>query len=389
MEDFTFYSPTMFVFGRGNVKKTAKLIKRFRGSRVLLVCGKESALKSGLVIKLEEILNAAGLEHERLSGIEANPLCDKVYEGIEKGRGMGADFILAAGGGSVMDTAKAVAAGIPYDGDFADFFYGKRIEKALPLGTIPTISGSGSEASHDAVISFGGGKYKKSASGDAIRPVFSILDPELTFTVPVYQSACGITDIISHLYERYISDSEDTNVSDRLIEGALNAVKDAAPLVMADPKAYAPRAEIMWAAAVSHGGMLGMGRHEDWNSHFIEHVLSSHYGCAHGAGLAVVMPAVFKYYIRQGFDKPFKKLAERVWGINADVDPALKGIAALSDFFRMMDMPSSLGELGGSPEDIDSLISELLYEDGGKGFAGGIIKLGEDACREILASMLQ
>ena len=240
-----------------------------------------------------------GIPYAVLGGVKPNPRSGLVYEGIELCKKEGIDFVLAVGGGSTIDSSKAIAAGVVYDGDFWDFYSGKLIEKALPVGTILTIAAAGSEGSPDSVITKEDGMYKRGATGDAIRPRFSIMNPALTQTLPPYQTACGITDIMAHLYERYLTNTKDVEVTDRLIEALLLTMIHEGPRVVADPDNYEARANIMWAGMMAHNNSCGVGRSQDWNSHNIEHELSALYDVAHGAGLAVTMPAVFTYVMKQ------------------------------------------------------------------------------------------
>lgn len=293
MENFNFYSPTFFAFGKGRENDCGDLVKRFGGTKVLLHFGGGSVVRSGLLDRVKKSLEKAGVEYVELGGVMPNPRSGLVYKGIELAKKEKVDFVLAVGGGSTIDSSKAIAAGVVYDGDFWDFYQGKPIEKALPVGTVLTIAAAGSEGSPDSVITNEDGMIKRGASGDAIRPKFSVLNPELTQTLPAYQTACGITDIVAHLYERYLTNSKDVEVTDRLIEGLILTMKSEAPKVMANLEDYEARANIMWAGMVAHNNIVGVGRSQDWTSHQIEHELSALYDCAHGAGLAVTMPAVF------------------------------------------------------------------------------------------------
>ena len=329
MENFTFYSPTCFVFGKETENEAGSYVKRFGGSKVLIHYGGESAKRSGLLDRVQDSLKKEGIDFTLLGGVKPNPRSGLVYEGIDRCKKEGVDFILAVGGGSVIDSAKAIAAGVVYDGDFWDFYRGKRIEKALPVGTVLTIAAAGSEGSPDSVITKEEGMFKRGASGDAIRPKFSILNPALTQTLPAYQTAAGITDIMAHLYERYLTNSKEVEVTDRLIEALLLTMKHEGPRVIADPNNYDARANIMWAGMVAHNNTCGVGRSQDWNSHSIEHELSALYDCAHGAGLAVTMPAVFKYEMNHNIMR-FAQAAVRVWGCQMDFEhpevTALEGI---------------------------------------------------------------
>ncbi len=391
MQNFTFYSPTYFMFGKETENRAGELVKRFGGSRVLIHYGGGSAVRSGLLDRVKKSLEAEGIGYVELGGVKPNPRSGLVYEGIELCRKENIDFILAVGGGSTIDSSKAIAAGTVYDGDFWDFYSGKRVEKALPVGTILTIAAAGSEGSPDSVITNENGMFKRGASGDALRPRFSILNPALTQTLPPYQTAAGITDILAHLHERYLTNTKDVEVTDRLIEGLMLTMIHEGPRVIADPDNYEARANIMWAGMMAHNNSCGVGRTQDWNSHNIEHELSALYDCAHGAGLAVTMPAVFKYVYKHDVMR-FAKLAVRVWGCQMDFDDpestALVGIAALETFLRSIGMPLRFGEIGAKEEDIPKLVQALCYGDGRKGSISGFVKLNEEDCTNIYRMML-
>ena len=391
MENFTFYSPTFFEFGKDTENKAGELVKRFGGSKVLIHYGGGSVVRSGLLDRVKKSLDASGIAYTELGGVKPNPRSGLVYEGIELCKKENVDFILAVGGGSTIDSSKAIAAGVLYDGDFWDYYMGKRIENALPIGTILTIAAAGSEGSPDSVITKEEGMFKRGASGDAIRPKFSILNPALTQTLPPYQTAAGITDIMAHLHERYLTNSKDVEVTDRLIEGLLLTMIHEAPRVIADPNDYESRANIMWAGMMAHNNSVGVGRSQDWNSHSIEHELSALYDCAHGAGLAVTMPAVFKYVYKHDVMR-FAKLAVRVWGCQMDFDhpesTALAGIAALENFLRSIGMPLSFAELGAKEEDIPKLVEVLCYGNGRTGSISGFVTLNTDDCTKIYQMMV-
>ena len=383
MENFTFYSPTKFVFGKGTEAEAGKLVKTFGGSKVLIHYGGGSVVRSGLLDRVKASLDGEGIPYVELGGVKPNPRSGLVYEGIDLCKKEGVDFILAVGGGSAIDSSKAIAAGVVYDGDFWDFYCGKPILKALPVGTVLTIAAAGSEGSGDSVITKEEGMYKRGASGEGIRPKFSILNPELTQTLPPYQTACGITDIMAHLYERYLTNSKDVEVTDRLIEALLITMKNEGPKVIADPNDYQARANIMWAGTMAHTNSCGAGRSQDWNSHNIEHELSALYDCAHGAGLAVTMPAVFEYVMNHDIAR-FTQVANRVWG----VETAEEGIEAFKNFLISIGMPSTLGELGGKEEDIPTLVKNLCYGDGRDGTISGFVTLNEDDCTKIYQAMI-
>ena len=392
MENFNFYAPTFFAFGKGRESDCGELVKKFGGSKVLIHYGGGSVVRSGLLDRVTDSLEKAGVKFIKLGGVMPNPRSGLVYEGIKLCREEKVDFILAVGGGSTIDSAKAIAAGVVYDGDFWDFYQGKPIEEALPVGTILTIAAAGSEGSPDSVITHEDGMIKRGASGDAIRPKFSILNPELTETLPAYQTACGITDIIAHLYERYLTNTSDVEVTDRLIESLILTMKTEAPKVMKNLQDYEARANIMWAGMVAHNNIVGVGRSQDWTSHQIEHELSALYDCAHGAGLAVTMPAVFTYNMSHDVMR-FAQIAVRVWGCQMDfVHPeitAKEGIEALRSFLISIGMPKNFEELGAKEEDIEKLAYTCCYGRGDEGGrAGGFVSLEQKDVEAIYRLML-
>lgn len=391
MNNFQFYSPTCFVFGKDTESQAGELVKRFGGTKVLIHFGGGSVVRSGLLDRVKKSLDSESISYVELGGVKPNPRSGLVYEGIELCKKENVDFILAVGGGSVIDSSKAIAAGTVYDGDFWDFYQGKRIEKALSVGTVLTIAAAGSEGSPDSVITKEEGMFKRGASGDAIRPKFSILNPALTQTLPPYQSAAGITDIMAHLYERYLTNTKEVEVTDRLIEALLLTMVHEGPRVIADPNNYEARANIMWAGTLAHNNMCGVGRSQDWISHSVEHELSALYDCAHGAGLAVTMPAVFKYEMSHNVMR-FAQVAVRVWGCQMDFEhpevTALAGIDALQKFLISIGMPSNFEELGAKEEDIPKLVNVLCRGDGRDGTIEGFIKLNEEDCTKIYKMMV-
>ncbi|MBO4310736.1 MAG: iron-containing alcohol dehydrogenase [Lachnospiraceae bacterium] len=391
MENFEFYSPTCFVFGKETENKAGELVKRFGGKKVLIHYGGGSVVRSGLLDRVKASLDKEGIDFVELGGVKPNPRSGLVYEGIDLCKKENVDFVLALGGGSVIDSSKAIAAGVLYDGDFWDFYQGKRIEKALNIGTILTIAAAGSEGSPDSVITKEEGMYKRGASGDAIRPKFSILNPTLTQTLPAFQSAAGITDIMAHLYERYLTNSTEVEVTDRLIEALLLTMKHEGPRVIANPDNYEARANIMWAGMMAHNNSCGVGRSQDWNSHNIEHELSAEYDCAHGAGLAVTMPAVFNYVYKHNVMR-FAQVAVRVWGCQMDFEhpevTAKEGIEAFRKYLISIGMPKNFEELGAKEEDIPKLVNVLCYGDGRNGSISGFVTLNEDDCTKIYKMMV-
>ncbi|MBO4421350.1 MAG: iron-containing alcohol dehydrogenase [Lachnospiraceae bacterium] len=391
MNNFNFYSPTYFAFGKDGENQAGSLVKRFGGTKVLIHYGGGSVVRSGLLDRVKASLNAEGISFVELGGVKPNPRSGLVYEGINLSRKENVDFILAVGGGSTIDSSKAIAAGTIYDGDFWDFYSGKWIEKALPVGTILTIAAAGSEGSPDSVITKEEGMFKRGASGDAIRPKFSILNPALTQTLPPYQSAAGITDIMAHLYERYLTNTTEVEVTDRLIEALLLTMKHEGPRVIENPDNYEARANIMWAGMMAHNNSCGVGRSQDWNSHNIEHELSALYDCAHGAGLAVTMPAVFKYVMNHNVMR-FAQVAVRVWGCSMDFEhpevTALEGINAFAAFLKSIGMPANFAELGAKEEDIPQLVETLCCGDGRNGSISGFVTLDKEDCTKIYKMMV-
>lgn len=367
MENFNFYSPTEFVFGRDRENECGALVKKYGGSKVLVHFGGGSAIKSGLIDRVKASLDAAGVAHVELGGVHPNPLDTKVYEGIDLCRKEKVDFILAVGGGSSIDSAKAIAMGVPYEGDFWDFYSGKSPAAALPVGTVLTIAAAGSEGSGDSVITKVDGMLKRGAGSDLIRPKFSVLNPALTCTLPAYQTACGVTDIMAHVFERYFTNTTEVEITDRLCEAVLMTMVKEAPRVILDPNNYEARANIMWAGMVAHNNVVGVGRQQDWNSHAIEHELSAMYDCAHGAGLAVIMPAWMEYVMNHN-PMRFAQMATRVFGCAMDFEnpaaTAHQGICAFRKFLKSIGMPINFAELGAKVEDIPEMVRKLNPGDG-------------------------
>ena len=391
MENFEFYSPTFFEFGKDTENKAGELVKRFGGNKVLIHYGGGSVVRSGLLDRVKASLDKENIPYVELGGVKPNPRSGLVYEGIDLCKKENVDFVLAVGGGSVIDSSKAIAAGVVYDGDFWDFYQGKRIEKALNIGTILTIAAAGSEGSPDSVITKEEGMFKRGASGDAIRPKFSILNPALTQSLPAFQSAAGITDIMAHLYERYLTNSTEVEVTDRLIEALLLTMKHEGPRVIENPDNYDARANIMWAGMMAHNNSCGVGRSQDWNSHTIEHELSALYDCAHGAGLAVTMPAVFTYTMNHNVMR-FAKAAVRIWGCQMDFEhpevTAKEGIEAFRNYLISIGMPKNFEELGAKEEDIPKLVNVLCRGDGREGTISGFVTLNEEDCTKIYKMMV-
>ncbi|MBR4040396.1 MAG: iron-containing alcohol dehydrogenase [Clostridia bacterium] len=391
MDNFTFYAPTYFSFGKDTEMDTGKYVKRFGGSKVLVHFGGGSVVRSGLLDRVKQSLEAEGLAYVELGGVKPNPRSGLVYEGIDLCRKEGVDFVLAVGGGSTIDSAKAIAAGAVYDGDFWDFYQGKPVTQALPIGTVLTIAAAGSEGSPDSVITYEDGMFKRGATGEGLRPKFTILNPALTQTLPPYQTACGVTDIMAHLYERYLTNTADVECTDRVIEALMLTMINEAPKVMANPDDYQARANIMWAGMMAHNNCCGVGRSQDWASHDIEHELSAVYDCAHGAGLAVVMPAVFTYNMQHNVMR-FAQAAVRVWGCQMDFEhperTAKAGIEALRSFLISIGMPKNFAQLGAKEEDIERMAHSACHGDARTGSIGGFVSLNQQDVENIYRLML-
>ena len=380
-----FYSPTEFVFGKETELQTGALVKKFHGTKALIVFGGGSVLRSGLLERVKESLDKEGIAHVEMGGVQPNPTDPKVYEGIGLGRREKVDFLLPVGGGSVIDTAKAIAAGIPYDGDFWDFFTGKAVpEKALRIGVVLTIPAAGSEGSGNSVITKTDGLKKLSLrTPEVLRPAFAVMNPELTYTLPAWQTASGITDMMAHIMERYFTNTADTEVTDRLCEGTLKAIIKEALTVIKEPENYGARANIMWAGTIAHNGICGVGCEEDWASHFMEHEVSALYDVTHGAGLAVIFPAWLTYMADHNVRK-VAQFANRVWDVPASEDKkamALEGVVRMKAFLHEIGMPITFRELGIENPDISALVCRL-HENKGE-FVGNYVKLDRQATRQI------
>ncbi len=349
MDEFIFQNPTRIYFGPSHEAEIGHIVAQ-HGKRVLLHFGGASAERSGLLPLIRKELSAAGIEFFELGGVKPNPRLSLVYKGIELCRQHKLDLVLAVGGGSVIDSAKAIAAGARYSGDVWDFYTGKTLpETALAVGTVLTIPAAGSESSPGSVITKEEGLLKRAVNADCLFPRFSILNPKRCFTLPRQQVANGITDIMCHLMERYFTNSKPVEFTDRLIEATLKTVISSAPRVLANPNSYDDWAELMWAGTVAHNNLLNTGRVGDWASHDIEHELSAIYDIAHGAGLAIVTPAWMKYTLKHDLAR-FAQYAVRVWGVEDNFfDPertALEGIARLEAFWSSIGQKVRLSGLG-------------------------------------------
>lgn len=379
MNDFTFCSPTKFVFGRGVTDRTGAELAELGSTRALVVYGQGSAVRSGTLDRVLASLDAAGIEHEELGGVRPNPEVGLVREGIEKARSMHADVLLAIGGGSAIDTAKAIALGVPLDCDIWELFE-RRVqpvaEGKLPVASVLTIPAAGSEASESSVITNDEFCLKRGFSSQLNRPVLAIMDPELTFTLPAYQTAAGVTDMIVHIMERYFSSTGPVPVTDNIATGLIKALMYEAPHALENPCDYEARANIMWASTLAHNDLAGLGRNAipfkragGWESHALEHELSAHDpSITHGAGLAVIVPA----WLRFAWDANPERIlsfGREVFGIEKSPSSSIeatadKTIDALQAFFVSLGMPSHLSELGVTEDDIPALLTTLEHNKG-------------------------
>ncbi len=367
MTDFNFWSPTYFAFGRGTESRTGELVRKFGGKKALLHYGGRSAVASGLVGRVKASLAESGVDFVELGGVKPNPRSTLVDEGVRLAMSEGVDFMLAVGGGSVIDSAKAIAIGAANGGEWRRFYVGREVKvrpvipAALPVGVVLTIAAAGSEASTNSVVNLEPENLKRAAGGDILRPKFAVMNPELTMTLPPFQTACGLADMFAHLCERYFSPTKDVALTDNLCEAVMRTVIEESARVMADPCDYQARANIMWAGTLAHNDICGAGRVQDWASHGIEHELSALYDCAHGAGLAVVMPA-WMTYVHATDDARFARFARNVFGVGIGADDgeaALAGIAAFRGWLKSLALPLTFAELGAKEEDIPLLVKTL------------------------------
>ena len=361
MNNFDWYAPTHIVFGRGTESEVNSLLKSSKCTRVLLHYGSGSVIRTGLLDKIKSSLDKAGIDYIELGGVVANPRLSLVYEGIELAKSKGVDFILAVGGGSVIDSAKAIAYGAAADFDVWDLYDRKRTpESALPVGVVLTIAAAGSEMSNSSVITNEDGGIKRGYSNNMVRPKFAILNPELTMTLPDFQTACGCTDIMMHTMERYFTSAGNMELTDGIAEALLRTVIKNALILVEDPKNYEARAEVMWAGSLSHNGLTGCGNGgDDFATHRIEHEISGMYDVAHGAVLAAIWGSWARYVLDDCLPR-FKQFATNVWNIKDsgdDREVALAGISRTEAFFKRIGMPISLRDFGF--ELTDEVINEL------------------------------
>ncbi|MCG9479090.1 MAG: iron-containing alcohol dehydrogenase [Actinomycetia bacterium] len=348
MKNFEFNMPTKVIFGKDTEKNIGPEIKKYT-DKVLFHYGGGSIKANGLYDKVLKSLRQNDIEFVELAGVKPNPRLSLVKEGIKLCRENNIEFILGVGGGSVLDSAKAIAIGVPYQGDVWDFYTDKAtIEEALPVGAVLTIPAAGSEASNGSVITDDSTDYKRPAESELIRPRFAVMNPEVTFTLPPYQTVCGASDIMAHVFERYFTRVKNVDLTDRLCESVLKTMIKYTPQVLEEPENYDARAEIMWTGTVAHNDLLTTGRQGDWGSHMIEHELSAIYDIAHGAGLSIVFPAWMKYVFKTDVER-FVQFAARVWNVEPDLfdmqSTALEGISRLEQFYKKINLPTRLSDI--------------------------------------------
>jgi len=365
MKNFVYCNKTKIIFGKETENQagteTAQLAKR-----ILLHHSGGSSVRSGLIHRVKESLKNASVEWEELTGVLPNPRLSLVREGIDIARREKLEMVLAVGGGSAIDSAKAIAVGAVNDGDVWDFFERKRsTEKALPIGTILTIPAAGSESSMSCVITNEEGPWKRGMNFQCNRPAFSIMNPELTYTLPPYQIACGITDMLAHIMERYFTKEPNVELTDELCEGTMRTIiRNARRIFNGEKNSYDARAEIMWAGALAHNGLLDTGRIGDWASHALDHELSALFDIAHGAGLAIIFPAWMRYNIKED-TKLFARFAAKVWGVDGAYynyeQAAMEGIIRMEDFFRSIGMPITFSDANIDPSRIAEMAKRVVY----------------------------
>jgi alcohol dehydrogenase len=378
MENFIFKNATKIIFGKGTENLLGEEVKKYT-KKVLFVSGGGSIKASGLYDRAIKSLKENNIEYVELFGVKPNPRLSLVREGIRLCRENNIDFVLSVGGGSAADTAKGIAVGVPYEGDVWDFYIGKaRPQKALPVGVVLTIPATGTEASTSSVITNEDGWYKKGLGSELIRPAFSILNPELTYTLPAYQTACGAADIMSHVMERYFTNVENVDFTDRLCEATLKTIINNTPKALDKPEDYAARAEIMWAATIAHNDLLSTGRIGDWASHRIEHELSGIYDIAHGAGLSIIFPAWMRYVYKHNLNR-FVQFAVRVWDVDFAFENqeeiALEGIRRMEQFFKSIGLPVTLRDAGITEDRYEEMANKATNFD--QYTQGNLVKLNK------------
>ncbi len=386
MFNFEYNTPTKVIFGRDTVVRIGTLVKEQKCAKVLIHYGSGSVVRSGLLDKVKTSFDSSGINYVELGGAVPNPRLSLVYKGIELAKNEDVDFVLAVGGGSAIDSAKAICYGIANEGDVWDFYTKVRVPQAsAPLGVILTLSATGSEMSNSSVITNEDGWLKRGCNNEHCRPVFAIMDPVLTMTLPDYQTACGCTDILMHTMERYFTNGGNMELTDTIAEGLMRTVIKYAHVLKEQPDNYEARAEIMWAGSLSHNGLTGCGNDGgDFASHMLEHEIGGMFDVAHGAGLAAVWGSWARYVHKNCLGR-FVKFATNVMGVHGscDEETAILGIEAMEDFYRSIDMPTNMRELGISPT--DEQIAEMAHKAalGCGGSKGSAMVLHEQDILEI------
>lgn len=392
MDNFRFQSPTEFIFGRDTQKETGAALKRYGAQRVMIVYGSDRIKRDGLFRQITDSIDAVGLEWVEYGGIAPNPTAASVYEGIAVAVKEEVDFLLAVGGGSPIDAAKGIALGAVYGGDFWDFYCGKaQPVAALHVGVVLTIPAAGSEGSGNSVITNEKTHQKISVRYPfVLRPRFAVMNPELTYSLPWFQTACGIVDMMAHIYERYFSPTVGTQLVDSYSEAILRDVMDQAMTLRMDGENYEARADVMWAGTLAHNGLCGVGKVEDWSSHRLEHEISAFYDVAHGAGLAVMIPAWMTFCAKRNPDKLWR-FAINVMSVNPagkDTEDIIdEGISELKNFYHDLGLTTNLRELVGKEPDIDMMVESLHRNMGDT--LGAYVPLSMDDCREIYRLALE
>lgn len=388
MENFAYYTPTKVVFGKDEEKNVGKLAKDFGAKKVLIHYGGGSAVRSGLIDRIKTSLSEENIAFVELGGVKPNPRLSLIYEGIKLAKENNVDFILAVGGGSVIDSAKGIGYGVanPDIEDVWDLYIGKKkTQKCAPIGVVLTIAAAGSEMSSGSVVTKEDEQLKRSYGCDNARPKFAIMNPELTYTLPKYQIACGVVDIMMHTMERYFSPVGNLELTDKIAEGLLKTMIKYGKLSLENPTNYEARAEIMWASSLAHNGLTGCGGIGDWSTHQLEHDLGGVYDIAHGAGLAAVWGSWARYVYKEN-PRRFAQFAENVFGIEkvgADEEMAIKGIEAMENFYKEIEMPISISETGInlSDEDVEMLAEKC--SNNGTRYIGSFKKLFKEDMAKI------
>lgn len=388
MRDFTYFTPTRVVFGPGRENSVGTILKEYQAKKVLIHYGGGSAVKSGLLDRIEASIQAAGIAFTSLGGVRPNPRLSLVYEGIARCRAEHVDFILAVGGGSVIDSAKAIAYGLATDLDVWDFFTGKAVpESSYPVGCVLTIAAAGSEMSNSCVITNEDGWQKRACDNDIGRCKFAVMNPELCYTLPAYQTACGCADIMMHTLERYFHVGSSLTITDRIGEELLRTMMEISPQVLENPHSYELRAEVMWCGSLAHNGLAGCGGGSgDWGVHMIEHEVGGMFDVAHGAGLTAIWGSWARYVYARHPER-FTALANHVFHIAGTGESVqLEGIARMEAFFKRIDMPVSLSELGINPS--EEQLREMAVKCTKYGNVGGMEPLNSDDIYRILKAAM-